>query len=148
MGGTLARQAVGCGVDVYPMHSSTGNKPVDHRYFYAVPGDSAIPRYHFCVLYTRQGASDNYEAEANYRYAQNLKGKLLLTTGDMDCNNPAAETLRLVDALEKAGKDCDFLLLTDTGHQPPTYAIKQVWDYFVRHLLGATPPTDYRMIPP
>ena len=99
-------------------------------------------------LYKRQGASDNYEAEANYKYAQNLKGKLLLTTGDMDCNNPAAETFRLVDALEKAGKDFDFLLLTDTGHQPPTYAIKRVWDYFVRHLLGATPPTDYRMIPP
>ena len=96
----------------------------------------------------RQGASDNYEAEANYKYAQNLKGHLLLTTGDMDCNNPAADTLRLVDALEKAGKDFDFLLLTDTGHQPPTYAIKRVWDYFVRHLLGATPPTDYRMIPP
>ena len=66
----------------------------------------------------------------------------------MDCNNPAAERLRLVDALEKAGKDFDFLLLTDTGHQPPTYAIKRVWDYFVRHLLGATPPTDYVMIPP
>ncbi|MEP7347286.1 MAG: prolyl oligopeptidase family serine peptidase, partial [Gemmatimonadaceae bacterium] len=101
-------------------------------------------------LYQRSadGTSDNYEAEANYKYAQNLKGKLLLTTGDMDCNNPAAETLRLVDALEKAGKDFDFVLLTDTGHQPPTYAIKRVWDYFVRNLLGAEPPVNYRMIPP
>lgn len=99
-------------------------------------------------LLTRTADSDNFEAEANYKYAQNLKGKLLLTTGDMDCNNPAAETFRLVDALEKAGKDFDFILLTDTGHQPPTYAIRRVWDYLVRNLLGVEPPADYQMITP
>ena len=103
-------------------------------------------KYH--GLYERTGATDNYEAQANYKYADRLKGKLLLTTGDMDCNNPAAETLRLVDALQKADKDFDFLLLTNTGHQPPTYAIRRIWDYFVRHLLGADPPANYRMIPP
>ena len=66
-------------------------------------------------LYRKIGDSDNYEAEANYKYAANLKGKLLLMTGDMDCNNPPAETLRLVDALEKAGKDFDMLIVTGRG---------------------------------
>ena len=99
-------------------------------------------------LYQKMGATDNYEAEANYKYAANLRGKLLLMTGDMDCNNPPAETMRLVDALEKAGKDFDLLIVTDAGHQRSTYAIKRAWDYFVRHLLGAEPPSDYRMIPP
>jgi len=33
------------GVRIYPLYSSTSNQPVDHSYFYAVPGDSAIPRY-------------------------------------------------------------------------------------------------------
>ena len=98
--------------------------------------------------YLRTGASDNYEADANYKYAANLKGKLLLMTGDMDCNNPPAETIRLVDALEKAGKEFDFVLLTDGGHQPSTYAIKRTWDFFVRNLLGADPPAGYRMIAP
>ena len=99
-------------------------------------------------LYQKMGSSDNYEAEANYKYAANLKGKLLLMTGDMDCNNPPAETLRLVDALMKAGKDFDMLLVPDGGHQRSTYAIKRSWDYFVRNLLGAEPPADYRMLPP
>jgi len=66
----------------------------------------------------------------------------------MDCNNPPAETLRLVDALEKAGKDLDMLLVTDAGHQRSTYAIRRSWDYFVRNLLGAEPPKEYRMIEP
>ena len=98
--------------------------------------------------YQAVGSSDNYEAEANYKYAANLKGKLFLMTGDMDCNNPPAETLRLVDALENAGKDFDMLILTDAGHQRSTYAIKRSWDYFVHHLLGAEPPANYRMVQP
>jgi dipeptidyl aminopeptidase/acylaminoacyl peptidase len=99
-------------------------------------------------LYQKIGNSDNYEAEANYKYAANLKGKLLLMTGDMDCNNPPAETLRVVDALMKAGKDFDMLVVPDAGHQRSTYTIKRSWDYFVRNLLGAEPPADYRMLPP
>jgi dipeptidyl aminopeptidase/acylaminoacyl peptidase len=98
--------------------------------------------------YQKMGASDNYEAEANYKYAANLKGKLLLMTGDMDCNNPPAETLRLVDALEKAGKNFDMLIVTDAGHQRSTYSIRRSWDYFVQHLLGAEPPSGYQMMPP
>jgi len=98
--------------------------------------------------YTRIGTSDNYEAEANYKYAANLKGKLLLMTGDMDCNNPPAETLRLADALQKEGKDFDMLVVTDAGHQRSTYAIKRAWDYFVRYLLGIAPPAGFQMTPP
>lgn len=98
--------------------------------------------------YQRVGTSDNYEAEANYKYVANLKGKLLLMTGDMDCNNPPAETLRVADALTRAGKDFDLLVVPDAGHQRSTYAIKRSWDYFVRNLLGAEPPADYHMIAP
>lgn len=98
--------------------------------------------------YVRNGKSDNYEAEANYRYAAQLKGKLLLMTGDMDCNNPPAETLRLADALQQEGKEYDMLMVTDAGHQRSTYAIKRGWDYFVRYLLGVEPPPGYRMMVP
>jgi hypothetical protein len=41
-----------------------------------------------------------------------------------------------------------MLIVTDAGHQRSTYAIKRSRDYFVRHLLGAEPPSDYRMIAP
>lgn len=97
-------------------------------------------------LYQAQGASDNFESAANYTLAKNLKGKLLLTTGDMDNNVHPAATLRVVDALIKANKDFDMLVLPDVGHALPPYGIRRLWDYFVRNLMGAEPPAGYEMI--
>ena len=98
-------------------------------------------------LLRKEGDSDNYAADADYQYASNLKGKLLLITGDMDCNNPPAETLRVVDALIKADKNFDMFLVPDSGHQLPPFIMKRTWDYFVTNLLGATPPANYQLLP-
>ena len=89
---------------------------------------------------------DNYEASANYTLAGNLKGKLLLMHGDMDNNVHPANTLRVVDALIKANKDFDMLIVPDAAHGLPDYTIRKQWDYFVRHLLGVEPPAGYRMM--
>lgn len=98
--------------------------------------------------YRRDSATgkDNFESQANYLLAGNLKGHLLLMHGDMDTNVHPAMTLRLVDALIKAGKDFDMLIVPDAPHGLPVYTIKKRWDYFVRWLMGAEPPRDYRMI--
>jgi dipeptidyl aminopeptidase/acylaminoacyl peptidase len=87
-----------------------------------------------------------YVAAANITYAANLKGKLLLIHGDMDCNNPQAETLRLADALMKANKDFDMLIVPDHGHALPSYTIRRTWDYFVKNLRGEEPPQQYRLL--
>jgi len=97
-------------------------------------------------LYKAEGGSDNFESAANYNLAKNLKGKLLLTTGDMDNNVHPSNTIRVVDALIKANKDFDMLVTPDVGHALPPYGIRRVWDYFVRNLMGAEPPTGYEMI--
>ncbi|HSL68963.1 MAG TPA: prolyl oligopeptidase family serine peptidase [Longimicrobiales bacterium] len=89
---------------------------------------------------------DNYEASANYTLASNLKGKLLLMHGDMDNNVHPANTLRVVDALIKANKDFDMLIVPDAAHGLPEYTIRKQWDYFVRHLLGVEPPANYKMM--
>ena len=89
---------------------------------------------------------DNYEASANYTLANNLRGKLLLMHGDMDNNVHPANTLRVVDALIKANKNFDMLIVPDAGHGLPAYTIRKQWDYFVRHLLGLEPPENYRMM--
>ena len=90
--------------------------------------------------------TDNFEASANYTMAANLKGKLLLMHGDMDNNVHPANTLRVVDALIKANKDFDMIIVPDAAHGLPDYTIRKQWDYFVRHLLGAEPPANYRMM--
>lgn len=93
---------------------------------------------------------DNYLAQANYRMASNLKGKLLLAWGDMDDNVHPALTIKLVDALIKAGKDFDLLVLPNRNHSynSDPYFVRRRWDYFVRHLLGEEPPAAYAITGP
>jgi dipeptidyl aminopeptidase/acylaminoacyl peptidase len=91
---------------------------------------------------------ENYANQSNVRLAKNLKGKLLLACGDMDDNVHPAMTLQLVDALIKANKDFDFLILPNSNHSfrpHREYFIRKQWDYFVRHLLGLEPPDEYRI---
>ncbi|MHB1326574.1 MAG: S9 family peptidase [Gemmatimonadales bacterium] len=96
--------------------------------------------------YLRTPTGDNYESEANYRLAHQLRGKLMLMHGEMDCNVHPITTLRVVDALIKADRDFDMLYVPDAGHQLPAFAIRQAWNYYVRHLAGREPP-EYRMMP-
>lgn len=81
----------------------------------------------------------------NTALAPNLKGKLLIVHGAMDCNVSHSQSLRLVDALIRADKEFDFLTLPRTNHNVPgnPYFIRRKLDYFVRHLLGEEPPADY-----
>jgi dipeptidyl aminopeptidase/acylaminoacyl peptidase len=90
--------------------------------------------------------TDNYQNQVNALLAKNLRGKLLLMHGDMDDNVHPAMTLQVVDALVKANKTFDLVILPDRAHglnEP--YVIRRRWDYFVRHLLGGTPPANYRI---
>jgi len=88
----------------------------------------------------------NYESQANQTYAENLKGKLMLIHGGMDDNVPPYNTYLVADALIKANKDFDFLLLPNARHGyggDRNYIMRRRWDYFVQHLLGATPPKEF-----
>ncbi len=99
-------------------------------------------RYH--ALLTRgPGASDNYEAEANQSLAKNLKGKLMLAHGTIDDNVPPNNTLLVVDALIKANKDFDLILIPNEPHgygSASAYMMRRRWDYFVTNLLGVKAP--------
>jgi dipeptidyl-peptidase 4 len=92
---------------------------------------------------------DNYKNQANPGLTANLKGKLLLVHGDMDDNVPPALTLQVADALIKANKDFDLLILPNRNHGLglDPYFIRRKWDYFVRNLLGAEPPQGYEIKP-
>lgn len=91
---------------------------------------------------------DNYAIEANQEYAKNLKGKLLLAHGTLDTNVPPENTYVVVDALIKANKDFDLLMIPNAGHgygAASNYMMRRRWDYFVQHLLGSTPPANYEI---
>ncbi len=99
------------------------------------------------LLVVNTDGETNYDNQANQLLAENLEGKLLLAHGTMDTNVPFYSTLLVVDALIAANKDFDLIVLPNRGHgfgnEP--YMVRRRWDYFVRHLLGAEPPADYRI---
>ena len=68
------------------------------------------------LLEARDGGATSYDDQANQNHAKNLKGRLLLAHGTMDANVPPYNTLLVVDALIKANKDFDLLLLPNQGH--------------------------------
>jgi dipeptidyl aminopeptidase/acylaminoacyl peptidase len=102
----------------------------------------------FQGLLRREGERDNYESQANQLVAANLRGKLLLAHGAMDNNVPIYNTYLVVDALIKANKDFDLIVLPQQRHgfgADNNYMMRRRWDYFVRHLLGAEPPQEYKI---
>jgi len=81
-----------------------------------------------------------YDIEKNSEIAKNLKGRLLLITGDIDDNVHPANTYRLADALIKANKRFDFFILPGVRHSFSSVSDYTFWlraDYFAEHLLGA-----------
>jgi dipeptidyl-peptidase 4 len=103
------------------------------------------------LLKKNADGTTNYDDQANQNHAKNLKGHLLLAHGTMDANVPPYNTLLVVDALIKANKDFDLLMLPNQGHgygNASNYMTRRRWDYFVRYLLGAEPPQGYELHPP
>jgi dipeptidyl-peptidase-4 len=84
-------------------------------------------------------ASFEYSIDKNSELAKNLKGHLLLTTGDMDDNVHMANTMRLADALIRANKRFDQFILPGQRHGYGTDQNYFFWvraDYFCRWLIG------------
>ncbi len=91
-----------------------------------------------------QGTGTKFEIKVptNAELAANLKGHLLLVHGEVDNNVHHAGTVRLMNALIKANKRFDFLLMPGKQHgygdmQP--YFSQRLYEYFVEYLLGDKP---------
>ena len=102
------------------------------------------------LLVKQPDGSSNYDSQANQGTAKNLKGHLLLAYGTMDDNVPPNNTLLVVDALIKANKDFDLLVIPNAHHgygAASQYMTRRRWDYFVRYLADGIPPVEYEMKP-
>ena len=90
-----------------------------------------------------------WDANSNIQWANKLTGKLMIVHGELDENVPLANSLRLVDALMKANKDFELLIIPNANHpvMARPYFYRRSWDFFVRELLGKMPPNDYPMKP-
>ena len=86
-------------------------------------------------------AGPHYEEQSNVTQAHKLQGKLLLTVAELDRNVDPASTMQVVNALIKADKDFELLVVPGAGHGAggSPYGQRRQQDFFVRHLLGVEP---------
>ena len=83
----------------------------------------------------------HYAASSNVDNAHRLQGKLLLILGELDTNVDPSSTMQVVDALIQADKIFDLLVIPGGGHgMGGDYGQRKLYDFFVQHLHGITPP--------
>jgi len=83
----------------------------------------------------------HYAEQSNVTQAHKLRGKLLLIVGEMDENVDPASTMQVVNALVKADRDFQMLVIPGHGHgaAESPYGQRRRADFFVRRLLGVEP---------
>ncbi|VTU02290.1 peptidase s9 : Dipeptidyl aminopeptidase/acylaminoacyl peptidase OS=Singulisphaera acidiphila (strain ATCC BAA-1392 / DSM 18658 / VKM B-2454 / MOB10) GN=Sinac_6999 PE=4 SV=1: DPPIV_N: Peptidase_S9 [Gemmataceae bacterium] len=83
----------------------------------------------------------HYAEQSNVTHAHKLKGKLLLIVGELDRNVDPASTMQVANALVRADRDFDLLVIPGAGHgaAETPYGTRRRADYLVRHLLGVEP---------
>ena len=79
---------------------------------------------------------EHYAANSNVTHAHKLRGKLLLTVGELDRNVDPASTMQVVDALIRADRDFDMIVVPGAGHgigESPYMSRRRI-QYFIEHL--------------
>ncbi|MGH8190973.1 MAG: prolyl oligopeptidase family serine peptidase, partial [Rhodanobacteraceae bacterium] len=106
-------------------------------------------KYEGLLVKSKDGKT-NYDNQASELLAKNLKGHLMLVAGAIDDNVPLANTWLMVNALMNANKNFEMLIVPNEKHhygKHTPYVTRRMWDFFVRHLAGNTPPHEFNGMP-
>ncbi len=108
--------------------------------------DNRMDKISWNELFMSWPLGPQYARASNVDNAWRLQGKLLLIAGELDTNVDPASTLQVADALIRANKTFDLLIIPNGGHgagrtsEVPEYGDRKRFDFFVRHLVGQEPP--------
>lgn len=103
--------------------------------------DNTMDKYWWNEQWMSYPVGEHYVTQSNITNAGRLKGKLMLLVGELDSNVPPESTYRLADALIKANKEFELVLLPGMDHTDGgAYGERKRRDFFVKHLLGVDPP--------
>jgi dipeptidyl aminopeptidase/acylaminoacyl peptidase len=103
--------------------------------------DNRMDKIWWNELWMSWPVGPHYAEASNVVNAHKLTGKLLLVVGEVDHNVDPASTMQVVNALVKANKDFDLLVIpgADHGAAETPYGNRRRMDFFVRNLLGVEP---------
>jgi dipeptidyl aminopeptidase/acylaminoacyl peptidase len=92
---------------------------------------------------------EHYAASSNVDNAYKLKGRLMLLVPEMDTNVDPSSTMQVVNALIKAGKTFELVVVPGANHGAGgPFSTRKRNDWFVKNLLGLDPPNWNAMPPP
>jgi len=120
---------------------------IDHGDFYQAAfadcgcHDNRMDKIWWNELWMGWPIGPHYEAQANVTGVDRMAGKLMLVVGELDRNVDPASTMQVVNALIKADKDFELLLIPGAGHGAggSAYGDRRRRDFFVRHLWRTEP---------
>lgn len=101
------------------------------------------------IVSDKNDTSFMYSIDKNQTLVKNLKGHLMLSTGDIDNNVHPANTIRLMNSLIKANKRFDLVMLPGQRHgyaDMVEYFYWRMADYFTQYLMGDTTERPVDMI--
>lgn len=104
--------------------------------------DNRMDKIWWNELWMGYPVDESYSACSNVDNAYRLTRPLMLVVGELDDNVDPASTMQVVNALIKAGKDFDLVVIPGAHHtMGEDFGEHKRYDFFVRHLMGVTPPS-------
>ncbi|KAG5795707.1 hypothetical protein H9Q69_005224 [Fusarium xylarioides] len=98
--------------------------------------DNRMDKLWWNELWMGYPVDEAYEKASNITHAKKLKGPLMLIVGDLDDNVDPSSSFQMVNALNKAGKNYEFLFIPGGGHGcgGGKYGLARQRDFFKRYL--------------
>jgi dipeptidyl-peptidase 4 len=116
---------------------------IDHHDFYKVAvadcgcHDNRMDKIWWNEAWMGWPVDDSYAQSSNVEHASRMEGKLLLIVGELDRNVDPASTMQVVDALVRANKDFELLIIPGAGHgaAETPYGSRRRTEFLRRHLI-------------
>ena len=104
--------------------------------------DNRMDKIWWNELWMGYPVDESYSACSNVDNAHLLSRPLMLVVGELDDNVDPASTMQVVNALIKANKDFELVVIPGAHHtMGEDFGEHKRYDFFVRHLMGVTPPS-------
>lgn len=104
--------------------------------------DNRMDKIWWNELWMGYPVDESYSACSNVDNAYRLTRPLMLVVGELDDNVDPSSTMQVVNALEKANKDFELVVIPGAHHtMGEDFGEHKRYDFFVRNLMGVTPPS-------
>ena len=133
----------GCSAGGQESTTAVLHHPEFYKAAYSACGchDNRMDKIWWNELWLGYPINDSYIKASNVENAHLLQRPLMLVVGELDDNVDPASTMQVVNALIKANKDFELVVIPGAHHtMGESFGEHKRYDFFVKHLMGVNPP--------